>query len=201
MSVTRRLARLLAVILLPSVLLPAPAVANVPVRERLQIDGAGTRVEFTLRLMLVRKLEGAFPLVEGEVWLDRGAGTAEVDVRIDAREIMMERAAYAEWARSPEFFDSLAHPWVSFHARHVPLELFRDGGPMLGELTVRGVRRTVGLQVLPSTCEEPGRGCPVLASGELDRSDFGMSARRFVLGDKVRLRFEIRLQDPAGAAS
>lgn len=180
---------------------PASAGVNGPVRERLQIDGAGSSVEFTLRVVLVRKLEGSFPLVEGEVWLDRAAGTAEVDVRIDAREIMMERAAHAEWARSPEFFDSLAHPWVQFHARHVPLEVFRDGGRMMGDLTLRGVRRVVGLQVVPSSCEEPGRGCPVRASGELERSEFGMDARRIVLGDKVRLHFEIRMRADGEATS
>ena len=162
-------------------------------RERLRIDSAATRVEFTLRLLLVRKLDGRFPLVEGEVWLDRAAGTADVDVRIDAREVMMERASHAEWARSPEFFDSLKHPWVRFRAEDVPLQAFRDGGRMQGEVTLRGITRPVLLELQPSACTEPGRGCPVRASGELERSEFGMTARRFVLGDKVRLQFEIRV--------
>ena len=174
--------------------------AAAPPRERLRIDPALTQVQFGLRLVLVRKLSGSFPIVEGEVWLDRAAGTADVDVRIDAREVRMERAAHAEWARSPEFFDSLNHPWIQFRAEDVPLAAFRDGGRMQGEVTLRGITAPVELQLQPSACTEPGRGCPVRASGDIERSAFGMTARRFVLGDNVRLEFEIRVA-PADRSS
>lgn len=196
-------ARLCAVLVLAAALLglsgAAPGAAPGE-EEILHIDGAATRVEFSLRLLLVRKLEGRFPLVDGEVRLQRAQGTASIDVRIDTREVMMERAAWSEWARSPEFFDSLRHPWVQFRAPAAPLELFEHGGLLHGELTLRGITRAVALELLPSACSAPGRGCPVRAQGELDRSAFGMTARRVVLGDKVRLAFEIRVAPAAGPA-
>ena len=173
----------------------APGPVAMPDTELLLIDPVTTRVEFSLRLLLLRKLQGRFPLVEGTVRLDRERDTADIDVRIDAREVMMERPDHAEWARSPEFFDSLRHPWITFRARGVPLPLFRDGGVLEGALGLRGQTRPASLELLPSPCEEPGRGCPVRARGELSRSDFGMTARRFVLSDKVRLDFTIRVRD------
>lgn len=180
-------------LLLLALALPRAAAAAPADTELLRIDPAATRVEFSLRLLLIRKLEGRFPLVDGSVQLDRVRDVADIDVRIDAREVMMERPDYAEWARSPEFFDALRHPWITFRARGVPLVLFRDGGTLHGALTLRGHTRPVSMELLPSPCEEPGRRCPVLAEGALERSEFGMTARRFVLGDKVRLRFEIRV--------
>jgi polyisoprenoid-binding protein YceI len=114
---------------------------------------------------------------------------------------MMERPDYAEWARSPEFFDAARHPWIRFNARGVPLQLFGDGGTLDGALTLRGITRPATLELLPSDCDEPGLGCPVRAEGELSRSAFGMTARRFVLSDKVRLAFTIRIADPAAAPS
>ena len=168
--------------------------------ERLRIDSANTRVDFSLRLMWVRRIAGRFPLVEGDVLVERDAGRADVDVRIDAREVMMPRASWAEWARSPEFFDAARHPWVRFQAQDVPLSTFQNGGPLRGLLSLRGVTREVELDLLPSHCQVPGQHCPVRARGELDRKDFGMTARRIAVGDTVRLDFEIRVH-PVGAGA
>ena len=191
---------MLALLLAPVLWLPRaagaapPPIPVVPANgELLLIDPVTTRVEFSLRLLVVRKLDGRFPLVEGTVVLDRDRNSADIAVDIDAREVMMERAEHAEWARSPEFFDAARHPAIRFSARGVPLELFRDGGDLAGALTLRGLTRPATLELLPSDCEEPGLGCPVRAEGELSRSDFDMTARRFVLSDKVRLSFTIRV--------
>lgn len=166
--------------------------------ERLAIDSAASRIEFAVRLMLVKRLDGRFPRVEGEVRLDPAQGRAGIDVRIDAREVEMARASWADWARSAEFFDAAHHPWIRFQAADVPLVLFRDGGALQGMLTLRGTTRPVTLEVLPSICEHPGTDCPVRAEGALERNDFGMTARRFVLGNRVRLQFEIHVR-PAQA--
>ena len=190
-------ALLLAASLADACAAPAPALplplAEPAAMERLRIDSAKTRVDFSVRLMFVRRVSGRFPLVEGDVTVRRDGGEADVDVRIDAREVMMSRPSWSEWARSPEFFDAARHPWIRFQARAVPLDTFQQGGALRGLLTLRGNTREVELELLPSHCEVPGRHCPVRARGELERSDFGMNARRVAVGDKVRLDFEIRV--------
>lgn len=196
----RFLTALALALALPSAAAPPPLPEVPDGGELLHIDPVATRVEFSLRLLLVRKLDGRFPLVQGTVLLDRARDTADIAVAIDAREVMMERADHAEWARSPEFFDAGRHPWIRFTARGVPLSLFQEGGDLDGALSLRGSTRPATLHLLPSDCEEPGRGCPVRAEGELSRSEFGMSARRFVLSDKVRLAFTIRIAEPAAGA-
>jgi len=196
----RCLTALALVLVLPATAAPPDPVPVVPEGgELLRIDPVRSRIEFSLRLLLVRRLDGRFPLVEGTVLLDRSRDTADIAVAIDAREVMMERPDYAEWARSPEFFDANRHPEIRFSARGVPLALFRDGGDLDGALSLRGITRPATLTLRPSDCEEPGLGCPVEAEGELSRGDFGMVARRFVLSDKVRLAFTIRVAGDAPA--
>lgn len=172
--------------------------ADVRPPRRLEIDSAASRIDFAIRLLLVRRLEGRFPSFAGEVELDPESGTARIEVRIDAREVMMERASHAEWARSPEFFDANNHPEIRFVAFGVPLQRFEDGGEIRGLLSLRGHSQEVTLEVLPSDCPEPGSDCPVRVEGALERSRFGMDARRVVLGEQVELTFEIHVE-PAGA--
>jgi len=109
----------------------------------------------------------------------------------------MQRESYADWARSGDFFDAQRHPWIRFRASGQPERTLREGGELRGELTLRGITRPVSFVLEPSECPRPGIDCAVHARGEVQRSDFGMDARRIVLGDRVVLDFAIRAE-PAG---
>lgn len=163
-----------------------------------RIDSAASYVDFALRLLLVRKLDGRFPYVEGEVRVvDDGAS---IDVRVDAEAVIMDRPAHAEWARSPEFFDTNRHPWVQFRADGVPLDDLERGGDLTGELTLRGVTREVALTLAPTVCSSDRRRCRVSAQGTVERDRFGMDAKRLVLANDVALSFVIEVVD-TGARS
>ena len=95
-------------------------------------------------------------------------------------------------ARSPDFFDAARHPWIQFRAVSQSQLLLRDGGEVRGELTLRGVTRPMSFIVAPTECPRPGIDCVVRARGDVERSAFGMDARRFVLGNRVQLEFAIR---------
>ena len=167
--------------------------------ETLLIDTAQSSAGFALRALWVKRIDGSFTRVEGVI--DRAPATArfDVDVRIAADSVKMEKEDHARWARSEDFFDASRHPWIHFRAEAVPEGVLRDGGEIRGNLTLRGATRPVGFQVAPAECEHPGRDCAVHASGDVQRSDFGMDARRVVLGDKVRLEFTIRTHRHAGS--
>ncbi len=160
-----------------------------------QIDPAASNVRFSLRVAWLRRLEGAFTHTEGAVSAEAGHGLYTVDVRIDAGALIMHDSGHADWARSAEFFDAERYPWIAFRAEQVPAELLRDGGELTGELMLRGVRRPQTLQIQPSACERPGRDCPLRARAVLRRSEFGMTSRRMLVADWVRLHFSIALQD------
>ncbi len=174
----------------------AADVANLP---GLQIDASQSRAGFAVRVAWVRTLPGQFDHVEGAIARQPGLATLSVDVRLAANSLSMADADHAAWAQSAEFFDSARHPWIRFFAEGVPESLLLTGGDISGQLSLRGNTRAVTFFLQPTTCARPGIDCPVEAFGELQRSEFGMQARRFVVADKVRLNLLIRVREAATA--
>jgi polyisoprenoid-binding protein YceI len=158
-----------------------------------QIDPAYSRAAFSLRVVWVRKLEGHFEYIQGAV-SHPAPGKFDVEVKIGAQSLTMKNPDHAEWARSAEFFDALRHPWIAFEARGAPTTLLHEGGELQGLLSLRGVTRPASFELLPAACARPGIDCAVEARGELQRSEFGMDARRWAVSDKVRLALSFRVR-------
>ncbi len=181
-------------------LLSTMSAKPVAAREaRWRIDPVASAASFSVRVLLVRKVQGEFHPLQGFVHRDLDTGMADVEVRIDTRGLRMENAGHAEWARSDEFFDSVNHPSIHFQSAPFALDLLRRGGLLSGILTLRGVVGAVQLDLLPSDCARPGFDCPVRVEGDVVRSDFGMGARRYAVSDKVKLSLAIRVQDVSDA--
>ena len=158
-----------------------------------KVDTANSSAGFVVRVAWVRSLPGSFDHVEGVIVRQPKKRTLSVDVRLAAQSLSMPNPEHAAWAQSEEFFDGLRNPWIRFNAEDVPEALLIEGGALTGDLTLRGITREVTLNVTPAACAKPGIDCPVIAEGELQRSEFGMQARRFVVADKVRLSLSIRV--------
>lgn len=185
--------------LLPLLLLaaePEAVALAAPVDAR--IDTARSLATFSVRAVWIKRIEGRFAHIEGSIRPELAPDRYALRVRVASGSVLMAREGYEEWARSPDFFDTARHPWIEFEARDLPGELLRAGGEIEGLLSLRGQQRPVRFELLPADCGEPGFACPLQARGEVDRSDFGMDARRLFVSDRVRLNFDIRLRD-AGA--
>lgn len=169
--------------------------------ESLLIDTAQSHAGFALRALWIKRIEGQFARVEGVIERDGQSGRFGVDVRIAAASVKMASDDHADWARSADFFDALHHPWIQFRAEALPEHLLHDGGEVRGNLTLRGVTRAMSFILAPTECPRPGLDCVVRASGEVERSQFGMNARRLVLGDRVRIDFAIRAHAGDGRAA
>jgi polyisoprenoid-binding protein YceI len=165
--------------------------------ETLLIDTSRSRAGFELRALWVKRIEGEFTRVEGVIERDHAGARFGVDVRIAAASVQMPKSEHADWARSGDFFDAERYPWIQFRADNVPEQVLREGGEVPGEITLRGTTQALSFHVAPAECPRPGVDCVVRARGEVERSRFGMDARRFVLGDRVRLDFAIRTHDQA----
>jgi polyisoprenoid-binding protein YceI len=160
-----------------------------------QIDSAATRADFSLRVAWVRRLEGRFTRVTGQIERDDQHPGFDVQVRIDAHSLSMGKDSYAVWARSPEFFDAERYPSMLFTAENVREPLLVDGGELRGSLLLRGQTRPQVLHIEPAACGRPGFDCPVMATAELLRSEFGMTSRRMSVADRVKLRLAIRFAE------
>ncbi|SDD65496.1 YceI family protein [Aquimonas voraii] len=162
----------------------------------LRIDTAHSFAGFSVRAAWVKRIDGRFAHIEGVVRPEAGQAWL-LEVRVASGSVLMGRESHEDWARSADFFDAARHPWIEFRAAGLSKTLLQEGGAIEGVLSLRGISRPVRFELLPTECARPGVECPVQARGEVDRSQFGMTARRVFVSDKVKLSFDIRLREPA----
>lgn len=173
--------------------LAAPVVAQTASDEGWQIDSSRSRAEFWIRPLWVKRIEGVFPLLEGQVTRDAQTGLYRVEIDIDARAVQMGSRSQVTWAQSEQFFDVQRHPLIHFRGDPVPAERLFAPGLAMGEVTLRGITQPLRFQVQPPECTRPGLDCPMRASGEISRSAFGMDSHRLAMGDTVHLDFQLWL--------
>ncbi len=165
----------------------------------LQIDSHRSRTVFWIRPLWIKRIEGVFPVLEGGLKPDSG-GMAHVEINIDARAVQMDSGSQVRWAQSEQFFDVEHHPTIHFRSDPVPRERLFTTGFVSGTVTLRGITQPVRFDLAPASCDQPGFNCPVLASGELSRSQFGMDSHRLAMGDIVHLDFTLWLRRGREAA-
>ena len=120
---------------------------------RLTIDTARSHVEFGVRVLWFGKVVGVLQRLEGTVHA-LGAGTVRVDVRVDARALRMQSRDYERLASGPGFFDSAQYPDIEFRSAPFALRRIASGGPVSGQVTLRGITHEVEFQLLPQPCAD-----------------------------------------------
>ena len=145
-----------------------------------------TSAQFSVRHMMVTEVRGHFKNVHGWMELDdadplRGS----VDVSIDAREVWTGEPQRDAHLRSADFLDVEHHPEIRFSGR-----VAKVVGPsefkVEGELTVRGVRKALVLDVWRTgewstpwwedgVDKGPKLRAGFVATTRIDRHDFGVS--------------------------
>jgi polyisoprenoid-binding protein YceI len=171
-------------------LLPATATAGT-------FDPAHSRFGFELRTRWGMKLEGQFPRYEGEVKTLAG-GQHQVVLRMFTQSVeIIDHPRYTEWTRSEKFFEADRYPVVVFVSRPYAPELLRTGGPLAGELSIRGISRPKTLTVAASTCARPALDCDVVATGAVRRSDYDMDDWMMAVSDRVVFVLRARLKAEA----
>ena len=163
------------------------------------IDPVTSQIGFTLTTRWGQTLEGRFPHYEGEV-----AGTEDgrhlVRLRLSTRDVeIVGHSTYTRLTRGGGFFDAEHYPQVEFVSDAYPPALLQSGGRLTGTLSIRGVRRHEVFVVSPATCAQPARDCDVVATGSIDRNDYGMGRWDFALSRQVRFHLRVRVRAGEGA--
>lgn len=182
-----------------SLLLALAGAARAEAADGAAIDDGASRVGFTLSTRWGQTLEGRFPTLQGRVD-DFGDGRRRVRLVLSTRDVeIVGHSGYTRFTRGAGFFDAARWPQVEFLSDPYAPELLRTGGALGGVLRMRGVQHREVFQVLPSKCAMPGRECDVVATGVVDRDDYGMSRWRIAVDDSVRftLRMRLRPEPPA----
>ena len=173
-------------------LLGCPLLA--PAQQRIGVfDPEHTRFGVELRTRWGQRVVGRFPRYEGEL-VAVDAHRHQVRVRLAAAAVRIgDSERYTAMARGKAFFDAARFPEIEFVSDPVGEDEVRRGGELRGRLTIRGVTRYEIFQLLPATCDRPGRDCDVVASGRIDRYDYGLDAWKLALDNHVRFTMRVRL--------
>lgn len=147
-----------------------------PAAGRWEIDPGHADVAFTGRHFMVTKVRGRFTDIRGSVSIAEDFQLSAVDVTIGMASVDSGNQTRDEHLRSAELFDVDRFPEATFRSTGV---LWRGrGGIVTGDLTIHGVTRSVGLDVVfEGYVRDPWGGDRAIfsASAEVNREDFGVT--------------------------
>lgn len=155
--------------------------------------GRASSVQFHVSIFGVFKKRGSFTQMRGALSVQ--ANSARVSARIKTASARMKSPSDVALLKSPAYFDAARFPEIVFQSDSFPISTLRHGGQISGKLTVRGVSQQQSFVLTTKPCanafaQTPWR-CAFEVSGTLNRSEFGMKARRGVVSDAVELTLSI----------
>ncbi|RKH70770.1 polyisoprenoid-binding protein [Corallococcus interemptor] len=157
---------------------------------------------FSVKHMMVSNVRGSFSKVTGTVQLDEKDLTkSSVEAVIDATTVTTNDASRDEHLRGPDFFDVTKFPTLTFKSTKV--EKSGDGLKLTGDLTIRGVKKPVVLQLDGFDVESKDPYGNVKRGGtattKIARKDFGLKWNAALetggvaVGEEVSITLEIEL--------
>jgi polyisoprenoid-binding protein YceI len=164
------------------------------------VDTVHSEVAFTVRHMMVSKVRGHFSIFEAEIVTAAEPLQSHFTARVDLRSIDTGNEQRDNHIRSADFFEVETHPDMTYRSTGIRHEPDGAGFVVDGELMIKGVTRQV-----PLTLEVGGFGpdpfggtrAGFSATGEINRSDFGISYNGpipgggTVVSEKVQISLEI----------
>ncbi|PZO70908.1 MAG: polyisoprenoid-binding protein [Kocuria palustris] len=172
------------------------------------IDPTHSRVGFSSRHAMVTKVRGAFNDVSGTAQLDaEDMSRSQVRVVLQVASVDTRSPQRDAHLRSADFFDAQQHPTIEFDSTAVD-EVDENQFIVTGELTIRGVTRTISvpLELLGVDTDPFGQlRAGLEGSRRIDRKDWGVSwntpldSGGVLVSDKITLEFELSLVKEAHA--
>lgn len=172
------------------------------------IDPTHSRVGFSSRHAMVTKVRGAFNDVSGTAQLDaEDMSRSQVRVVLQVASVDTRSPQRDAHLRSADFFDAQQHPTIEFDSTAVD-EVDENQFIVIGELTIRGVTRTISvpLELLGVDTDPFGQlRAGLEGSRRIDRKDWGVSwntpldSGGVLVSDKITLEFELSLVKEAPA--
>jgi len=187
--VNTRLASCLASLLAAGTALAEPAIYR--------LDTEASFVHFEVLHFGTSTLRGRIGPVQGEVTLDRSAGSGEVGLTIPMASVDTGLKPLDSVLRRRDLLGTAEFPEAYFVSRNFR---FEAGQPaeLRGELTFRGVSAPLTLKALRFACRQPPDVPKEICGGDfkatLLRSEFGAGGYIPLVADSVRLRIQVEGQ-------
>lgn len=159
-----------------------------------EVDPAHSYVGFVIKHMMVSKVRGHFSVFGGRIITEVEPLKSSVTAHIDATSIDTGNTMRDDHVRSADFFDAENHPQFTFVSSGV--EPADDGFSLHGELTIRGVTRSVALAMeTPEFGPDAFGGTRAGFSARLqvNRTDFGVNYNGPIPGGGMALAERVDL--------
>ncbi|MFE1199505.1 YceI family protein [Streptomyces olivaceoviridis] len=160
------------------------------------IDTSDSEVRFTVRHLGVTRVHGRFNVFEGTIRTVKTLEQCSVTARTETDSIDTGYAARDGYIRGEDVLAADQHKELVFRSTRV--RAHEDRFLIDGELTVRGVTKTVTLVTDPGGFgTDPVRKVPVFgvsASVTVSRSDFGLAPHvpAAVVGETVQITLDVK---------
>ncbi|MFN4145451.1 MAG: YceI family protein [Runella sp.] len=172
------------------------------VQTQWAIDPTHSEVQFKVKHLVISTVTGSFKSFEGSMTTegDTFEGAA-ISFSADIDSIDTNMPQRDEHLKSADFFDAANHPKLSFVSTSFTPKN-EETYELVGELTIRGVTKTVILSAVYGGQMVDFYGNNKVGfevSGKINRKDFGLNwsavteAGGVVVSDEVRLHFNIQL--------
>ena len=173
--------------------------ANSFAQEKLEIDASHSNVNFTVRHMVVAKVSGSFREFSGTILYDEKDITkSSVNVAIKAKSIDTKNERRDGHLRSADFFNADTDSMITFVSKAIKKS--GDGYVATGDLTIRGVTKTVDLPFQILGVHKGVLG--IEAALTINRFDYGVKWDRalddgnLVVGKDVQINLTVEAKPP-----
>jgi len=172
----------------------APAMAG----DLYRIQPGTTTIGFSVDHLGLFSTEGSFDRFEGNLLLNLAdPSNSRVEVRVDTTSVSVPSDLAEDKLRSADYFDPARFPQMRFKAVSVK-DLGNDRVEITGDLTIRDITRREVLQAaLTGRRTDPETKTEVadfVASGTVERADFGMTADQDFVSNDVQLNISAHIQ-------
>ena len=167
-----------------------------------QIDSAHSEIGFTVRHMMISKVNGQFESFSGEInYNPENPAATTVVVTIDTASIMTREEKRDGHLKSPDFFDVAQYPTMVFKSNRVEPQ-GANTGKLYGDLTIRDVTRPVVLDVeYAGTALSPWgtTSAGFSATTKINRKDWGLTWNQaletggVLVGEEIKIAIELEL--------
>ncbi|WP_051385508.1 YceI family protein [Actinokineospora inagensis] len=173
---------------------------ELPVAGTWKVDPGHAEVGFVGRHFMITKVRGRFTGVDGVVTVAEQPEESSVEVTIDMTTVSSGDKTRDDHLRSDDFFDVANHPTATFTSTSV--SWIGAGGVLEGDLTIKGVSRSVSLKVehLGVVADPWGNNRAVFsAKGRINREDWGLTwnmaleAGGILVSKEIDLELEVEL--------
>ena len=174
------------------------------------IDPAHTRIDFSVKHMMIATVRGNFAKFNGTVNVnDADLSLSTVEGVIETASLSTGEPNRDTHLRSPDFFDAEHYPTMAFKSTRIT-HVSGDRWQVAGGLTIKDVTREIVFDVTSEGRGKSPWGTEVWglsAQTSLNRKDYGLTwnvgleTGGFLVGDTVKIDVELELvSKPAAAA-